>query len=91
MVGVSWDVFEGADSATALADVDQCRTESRLKWKHWVIDGTPQAFFDVFPLDNKSVPQTWVVNSQGEVVYCVDGAVGSQEADEIVRQVGQLG
>jgi thiol-disulfide isomerase/thioredoxin len=91
MVGVSWDVFEGSDPATALADVEKCSTESRLNWNHWVVDATPEAFFEVFPLENKSVPQTWVVNAEGEIVYRVDGMVGAQEADEIVRHLGSMG
>ena len=91
MVGVSWDVFEGSDPATALADVEKFSAESRLSWNHWVVDATPEAFFDVFPLENKSVPQTWVVNAEGEIVYRVDGMVGAQEANEIVRHLGSLG
>lgn len=90
LVGVSWDVFEGMDAATALADVKKCSVESGLSWSHWVVDATPEAFFDEFSLDNKSVPQTWVVNGEGEIVYRVDGIVGADEADEIVRQLESL-
>jgi hypothetical protein len=55
-----------------------------------VVDATPEAFFDEFSLANKSVPQTWVVNGEGEIVYRVDGIVGADEADEIVRQLESL-
>ena len=90
LVGVSWDAFEGRDSAAALADVEQYSAESRLNWPHWVVDATPDAFFEEFSLENHTVPQTWVVNGDGEVVYRVDGMVGPREADEIVRQLGAL-
>ena len=90
LVGVSWDVFEGMDAATALADVMKCSVESGLNWNHWVVDATPEAFFGEFPLDNKSVPQTWVVNGKGEIVYRVDGIIGAEQADEIVRQLESL-
>ncbi len=90
MVGVSWDAFEGASFDEALEAVQTEAADSGLAWEQWVVKGKPPHFFKVLGVQVKQVPQTWLVNAEGEVVHCIEGPIDASDVDSLVERVEAL-
>ena len=84
MLGVSWDLFQASPPEAALRAVAEMSQAHELSYQSVVLSDGPDAFFDHFPLENKTVPQTWVLSEDGSVIHCVNGVLSNEDVEDIV-------
>ena len=88
--GVSWDLFDPRGDEDDIAEhVVNFATGHALPWASVLIGEAvePQSFFKAFSISNETIPQTWVINRSGQVVYRVDGAVEAGHLDGLIDAV----
>ena len=83
--GVSWDAFEAESAQVCVADVESVAKESGFTAQQLILDIEPEAFFDGMRMTFKQVPQTWLVNSEGETVFQIDGVMDEDGLQALLR------
>ena len=87
MIGVSWDAFEGGDVEHALSEVMAVAREKNMNWPHYVVSDSPEEFFSALNLENRQVPQTWIVGASGEIVHRVHGVIDLDDVPALLERV----
>ena len=90
LVGISWDMFEGGTPDDALAAVKAMCSDVGITWNQWVVKGKPPHFFKVLDVTSKQVPQTWIIDAQGQVVETIEGPIDSDKVKAILSRVESL-
>jgi thiol-disulfide isomerase/thioredoxin len=90
LVGISWDMFEGGAPADALTAVKTKCSDLGITWNQWVVKGKPPHFFKVLDVRTKQVPQTWIIDAQGQVVETIEGPIDSGKVEVILSRLESL-
>ena len=90
MFGVSWDAFEAESAQACMADVEAVASNLGFHVPQLVLDAKPAQFFDDMGMDFKQVPQTWLVNAKGEIVFRIDGIIDADGMEALLGAVENL-
>ena len=90
MVGVSWDTFQAPSPEAAMSAVQAAVSAEGMDWTQVVVKGGSAHFFKVMGIQTKTVPQTWIVDANGEVQLRIEGPIDMSAIDELVEKVNAL-
>jgi thiol-disulfide isomerase/thioredoxin len=93
-LGLSWERFQTTVSMDqSLKDLAETMERHGLRWPTLVLnDGVkPETFFAQLELECQTVPQTWLVDDSGRVLFQVEAVLDAAAVDEIVSKVEALG
>ena len=86
LIGISWDLFEGGQPPNVLERVSEFSHDHDLGYGSWLVVDSPDLFFENLDIEERKVPQTWVVSPQGERLLTIVGVV----TDAHISQIQQL-
>jgi thiol-disulfide isomerase/thioredoxin len=90
-VGVSWDLFdEEGDPAEVALRVAGFADAAGVPYGSFLATEPPEAFFRELAIAWRQIPQTWLVDSSGQVVHRVEGALDAATAEDLGRRIEAL-
>ena len=78
LLGIGWDLFEGGSPPQTLEKVAQFMEQHQLDYPCWVVSDEPEVFFSTLALDWKKIPQTLVIDPNGQVVKNINGLITAE-------------
>ena len=83
-VGISWESFEGGMIGGDLIDAVESQSRlSGLGWNSLLVDAPPPEFFDALGMECQTIPQVWLVDTEGSVVQRFEEVLDQEGADKI--------
>lgn len=82
-IGVSWELTDGAGLTEAGLAVDAFHRDFGLTWRSLIVQGSRDAIRASLRLPSEILPQTWVRDATGAVLYIQEGALDDRAAAEI--------
>jgi len=92
--GLSWDLFDPRGDEDDIAEhVANFSAGHRLEWSSVLIGESVEApsFFEMFSVTNETIPQTWVVDDLGAVLYRVDGVLTEAHIEPLLSAIYNSG
>ena len=83
LLGIGWDLFEGGSPPQTLEKVAQFMEDHQLDYPCWVVSDEPDVFFSTLALDWKKIPQTLVIEPNGQVVKNINGLITAEILAEL--------
>ncbi len=91
VLGVSWDRFEDAASAAAVAQkVAAFSAGQGITYPSILVTDPPERFFAALDVTWERIPQTWLLDRSGAVVHRVEGVLAQETIDDLVRRLEAL-
>jgi len=90
VVSLSWDAFEAESASTCLSDVASTAIELGMGMHQYVLDADPSEFFKQFKMTFQQVPQTWLVDGDGERVLQVEGMMDEGAVASLLKAAERL-
>lgn len=84
VLGLSWDLFEGGRPKDVAVKVGAFSDQHGLKYPSLLVDVDPERFFSALDISYQKIPQTWVIDGNGDIVHRVEGLVDEAAAKEIL-------
>lgn len=89
LLGLSWDLFDPRGPVPeVVASVDAFSQAHGITWPSLVATCEPEALFGALAIGWEKIPQTWVLDGQGEVLRRVEGLVDAALCDELLALAG---
>lgn len=92
--GLSWDLFDPRGDEDDIAEhVANFSSGHSLPYPSSLIgeEVEPPAFFEALGLSNQTIPQTWLVDDNGAVVYRVEGALTEAHFEPLLSAIYDAG
>lgn len=89
-VGVSWEAFQGDSGVSVLREVHRFSKALDLAWDSWVISETPESFFESMEMTCQTIPQIWLVTTDGTVAARFEEVLDSAGQDVLDQRIGAL-
>ena len=90
-LGVSWEGFQGSETGSALVQtVERVSQEHGVTWKSLIVGVEPEALFEALQMQCHTIPQTWLVNSSGEVVHRVEEVLDEASLVDLKARIADL-
>ena len=90
VVGLSWDAFEGQPASSCKADVAAVAEELEWAMPQYVLNEKPEDFFEIFEMEFRQVPQTWLVDGNAQRVLNIDGEIDDEALSALLKTVAGL-
>jgi thiol-disulfide isomerase/thioredoxin len=92
--GLSWDLFDPRGDEDDIAEhVANFSAGHRLSWSSVLIGEAVDAaaFFEMFSVANETIPQTWLVDDLGAVLYRVEGVLTEAHIEPLLSAIYSSG
>ena len=84
IVGICWESFEGGMIGDDLIDAVQSQSRlSGLSWDSLLVEAPPPEFFDALGMECQTIPQVWLVDTEGSVVHRFEQVLQQEDADKL--------
>ena len=88
-LGVSWENFQ-FEQRDVLTHVSAFSKEQGAFWPSWVVSDPPDRLFDALEMSTHTIPQIWILNDQGEVVYRLEEVLDEAEVERLEEALKQV-
>ena len=88
-LGVSWENFQ-FERRDVLQHVSSFSKEHGAFWPSWVVGDAPDKLFEALEMSTHTIPQIWVLNAEGEVVYRLEEVLDSAEIQRLEAALEQV-
>jgi hypothetical protein len=88
LLGLSWDAFESGGATEALAaEVGAFGQRHQVDWPSLLVGAEPEAFFLAFDITWQKIPQTWLVDDAGQVLWREEGMIGPEQVPALAARI----
>ena len=94
LVGLSWDLFDPRGDEDDIAEhVANFAAGHHLPWPSALIGESvdPAEFFAAVPMQNQTVPQTWLVNDAGDILHRIEGVLTADHVGALLSAIYSTG
>ncbi|MEC7242605.1 MAG: TlpA disulfide reductase family protein [Myxococcota bacterium] len=88
-IGVSWEKFQ-FERPDVLHHVSIFSKEHGAFWPSWVVEDTPDQLFEALGMSTHTIPQIWVLNEQGDVIYRLEKVLDEEELGRLELALDQV-
>ncbi|MEL6342839.1 MAG: TlpA disulfide reductase family protein [Myxococcota bacterium] len=83
VIGISWDLFEGGPPASVAGKVARFSEAHGLRYPSALVSASPEDFFAALEMTFRRIPQTWVIDGEGERLHTVEGILDAAAVETI--------